>query len=767
MAVKAFSTGLDYLDNLLGGLQAGDNVVWQVDSGAPVEFFIKSFLTTAARQDASILFVSFSQSPQSVINRYVTDDLLPRFHLVDAFTSGFGKDDRFFADFYTKPQSEAVSITRVTQPADAEHLSKTMDRLAEQAGASGRYVFDSPTGMLELWGGEERVLKFFSYLCPKLYDLGALAYWITEKQAHSPSFLAKLLHITQVVVDLGVGKSGIELVVRKAADRPGCDIGAVHRFRAADGRPQPVPQLREELEMSLLQEISRALGSSLDLGLVFESIMQVLARGLNMKRGTLVLRDRADGMLRIAAAHGLSQEEASRGVYQLGEGVTGAVVVSGEPVVVPDIRQDARFLNRTGARRKDMDGPAISFVCVPLRLEEEVIGALSIDRQFVDADTLEKDQRLLQIVGSMISQAIQINRMVAVEKEAILRAAGPMGSAESRYAMGNIVAASPTMRDVLAATQVVARSNATVLIHGETGTGKELIARIIHSNSLRKGKAFVAVNCGALPDTLLESELFGHVRGAFTGAVKDRAGRFELANGGTIFLDEVSSMSSQLQVKLLRVLQEKEFERVGSSAVVKVDVRVVAATNVDLAKKVEDGAFREDLYYRLNVVPVHVPPLRERKEDIPLLVEHFMDAFSEENRKRVSKLSREALDLLLAHDWPGNVRELENCIERAIVLSQTGTLTAELLPESIRSGRRHAPQAEPKGQPQDSLIPLVARLRRTAHGDLYDTVIQLVEKALISHVLSANDGVQTRAARELGVSRNTLRDRMKAYGLRD
>jgi Nif-specific regulatory protein len=492
--------------------------------------------------------------------------------------------------------------------------------------------------------------------------------------------------------------------------------------------------------------------------------MQILARGLDMKRGTLVLEDRPSRTLKIAAAHGLSREEMSRGVYELGEGVTGAVVASGEAVAVPDIRQDPRFLDRTGARRKDMDGPPISFICVPLRIEQEVIGALSIDREFADTETLQRDQGLLQIVGSMVSQAIKINRMIAVEKEELLRAAGPHLPAESRYAVGSIVGASPGMRDVLALTQVVARSNATVLIDGETGTGKELIARVIHGDSPRKAQPFLAVNCSALPDSLLESELFGHVRGAFTGAVRDRAGRFKIADGGTIFLDEVGSMTNQLQVKLLRVLQEKEFEPVGSSGPVKADVRVVAATNMNLAQKVADGVFREDLFYRLNVVPIHVPPLRERQEDIPLLVEHFMDVFSRENQKKVSKLSREALDLLLAYDWPGNVRQLENCIERAIVLSQTGTITAELLPEPIRSAHRR-PRPVPAADPDDALVPLIARLRRTSRGTLYETFIKLAEKSLISHVLAANAGVQTRTAKELGISRNTLRNRMHTYGL--
>ncbi len=764
MEAHHISSGVEYLDRILSGLCAGDNLVWQVDSGAPVEFFIRSFLSTAARDESRIFFVSFSHSPQSILNRYVTDELLPRFHLVDAFTSGFGKDDAFFTDFYREAGPDGLTVTRVPQPADADRLRGIMSELAERAGARGRYVFDSPTAMLELWGGEEQVLKFFSHLCPKLYDLSTVAYWITEKHAHSPSFLAKLLHVTQVVLELGVGSGGIELIVRKAEDRPACRIGAPHYFESVDGRPEPVPRRREELEVRLLREISRALGSSLDLDVVFETIMSVLARGLKMKRGTLVLEDRASGTLRIAAAHGLSREEMSRGVYQPGEGVTGAVVESGTAVAVPDIRRDPRFLDRTGARRRDMRAAPVSFVCIPLRLEEQVIGALSADREFVDAETLEKDQRLLQIVGSMISQAIKINRMVAIEKEELLRGAGAKAHAESRYDQGSIIGASQPMQEVLALTEAVADSNATVLIQGETGTGKELIARVIHANSPRADGPFVAVNCGALPDSLLESELFGHVEGAFTGATRDRAGRFALADGGTVFLDEVSSMSPQLQVKLLRVLQEKEFERVGASQAVRVDVRVVAATNVDLADRVNAGGFRQDLYYRLNVLPIRLPPLRERREDIPLLVEHFMGVFSREDDKQVDKLSREALDMLTAYDWPGNVRELENCIERAIVLTRTATITVELLPESICAPRRR-PRPEPARDLREALLPLIAELRRGSDGELYDEVIGLVERTLIAHVLAANGGVQTRTARELGISRNTLRARIASYGL--
>jgi Nif-specific regulatory protein len=761
---EVLSTGVGYLDELLGGLFAGDNVVWQVDSGAPVEFYIRSFLKTAAASDSEVVYVSFGHSPQSIISRYVTEDLRLRLHLIDAFTSGFGQDDAFFKGFYEGAPPEQVQITRVPNPEDAEKLGETMATLAERVGPGGCYVFDSPTAMLDLWGGEERVLKFFSFLCPKLYDLSTLAYWITEKDAHSPAFLAKLLHITQVVLELGVSEKGMDLTIRKAADRPRCRIGVPVYLESVEAVPRSIPRHREELEMGLLREIGQALGSSLDLREVFDNIMHILADGLNMHRGTLVLRDSPTGTLRIAAAHGLSEQEVSRGVYQMGEGVTGTVVATGQPVVVGDIRHDPRFLNRTGARRKLMEGAPVSFICVPLRIAEEVVGALSADRGFEDAETLEKDMRLLQIVGAMISQAIQINRMVAVEMAELLGRDESGEGPGSRYAVGNIVAASSAMKEVLDTANVVARSDATVLVQGETGTGKELLARIIHSNSPRRERAFVAVNCGALQDTLLESELFGHVRGAYTGAVSDREGRFQLADGGTIFLDEVSSMSQQLQVKLLRVLQEKEFERVGSSTAMKVNVRVVAATNVDLAAQVEKGQFREDLYYRLNVVSIDVPPLRERREDILLLVDHFMEVFSQENAKPVTKLSREALDLLVSYQWPGNVRELENCIERAIVLSQKGTITAELLPDPVRH-RQGRFQRRPGTAPGTGLDQIITGLRQTESGHLYDAVVSAAERALITTVLAANDGVQTRAARELGMSRNTLRARMKAFGL--
>ena len=529
------------------------------------------------------------------------------------------------------------------------------------------------------------------------------------------------------------------------------------------------PRSREELEMSILSEVSHAIGQALELKNVFEETMEVLARELEMVRGTLVLLDKPAGELKIEAAHGLGPEEKERGRYKVGEGVTGRVVENGEPVAIRDIKEEPDFLDRTGARSKTSHQGQISFVCVPLRVDGQVEGAISIDRHDVDQQTLEKDQRLLQIIASLVSQAIKINRMVKVDRQKLMEENLQLRKdLQSRHKFGDIVAASGPMQEVVATATTVAETDATVLIRGETGTGKELIASVLHYNSDRADGPFVKVNCGALSENLLESELFGHVRGAFTGAVQDREGRFELADGGTIFLDEIGSVSHRLQVKLLRVLQEKEFERVGGTETVSVDTRIVAATNVDLEARIEQGEFREDLYYRLNVIPIFIPPLRERREDIPFLVEHFLDKYNEAYGKDVRKMSRELLDLLTEYHWPGNVRELENCVERAVVLSQSGSITADLLPINIRSLRQQDQQSVLPGPPEKAVEKVVEKLRRsqrTPSGSLHEGVLGEVEKALIEQVLRENDFVQTRAAEELGMSRNTLRRKIKDYDI--
>jgi len=334
-----------------------------------------------------------------------------------------------------------------------------------------------------------------------------------------------------------------------------------------------------------------------------------------------------------------------------------------------------------------------------------------------------------------------------------------------------VIGSSPAMHEVARVTRRVAMTNASVLLLGETGTGKEVIANAIHQLSNRVGGPFVKVNCGALSESLLESELFGHVRGAFTGAVGNRAGRFEAAHTGTIFLDEINSTSLHLQVKLLRVLQQKEFERVGDTETVTVDTRLIAASNRDLAEEIREERFREDLYWRLNVVPIELPPLRKRREDIPALVAFFLQQYSQQNDRYVVHIQREAMEALQEYHWPGNVRELQNYVERAVVMSESDELTMELLPGEVTGAQpvqRFSPSSSIPLDFESLTTQLVAegiRLGQPDANDLHSKVVDKVEKELISQVLQACAYVQTKAATRLGINRNTLHKKMKDYNL--
>jgi DNA-binding NtrC family response regulator len=330
-----------------------------------------------------------------------------------------------------------------------------------------------------------------------------------------------------------------------------------------------------------------------------------------------------------------------------------------------------------------------------------------------------------------------------------------------------MIGTGPAMREVFRLTRRVADSAATVLLLGETGTGKELIARAVHELSPRRTGPFIRVNCGALSESLLESELFGHVKGAFTNAFEGRTGRFEAAHGGTIFLDEVNSMSPTLQVKLLRVLQEHEFERVGDTRTITVDCRIVAATNRDLAELAESGKFREDLYFRLNVLPIYLPPLREHPEDIPALAAHFVAKYAAENSRSVAEIASEALVYLRSYTWPGNVRELENYIERAIVLAEGTTLTANLLPQHVRGEAPIRVGRASRSDLESLCTELVGRglAEATEEGTAHTRVMGLVERELILQVLRACQGTQTKTATRLGINRNTLHKKIEEFSL--
>jgi Nif-specific regulatory protein len=522
-------------------------------------------------------------------------------------------------------------------------------------------------------------------------------------------------------------------------------------------------------ELSILTEIGAILSSTLELREAFGKVMQIISDKLNMHRGTLVLLDDSTGRLRTEAAVGLTDEEISRGKYALGEGINGNVVATGRPRIIPDLRNEPDFLNRTGRITPDKRNEAISYLCVPIKIQNRTAGALAVDKPYVSDEQLGSDHVFMDIIAAFLAQAIQINRMVMRQKEELLEENAQLrAQVRDRFRFENIIGDSPAMHEVFATVGQVANSRATVLLLGETGTGKEMIAKAIHYNSPRKERPFIRVNCGALTGTLLESEIFGHVKGSFTGAIRDKIGRFEAADGGTIFLDEIGTLEPQLQVKLLRVLQEREFERVGDTQTVKVDVRVIAATNVDLQEEVGKGTFREDLFYRLNVVSVYLPPLRNRREDIPRLIDYFLDKYNGMNERRLRRISREMLNVLLRYPWPGNVRELENAIERAVVLSNDEDFTEDLLPLSVRmfAAQRRNSQAS------ESIETLTKRLAEQSiadyelrEGEIYSLVVDQIEKALIEKALHKCGNVKTKAADFLGINRNTLNKKVKDLGI--
>ena len=336
--------------------------------------------------------------------------------------------------------------------------------------------------------------------------------------------------------------------------------------------------------------------------------------------------------------------------------------------------------------------------------------------------------------------------------------------------IAGLIGSGPAMQEVYRTTRQVARSNASVLLLGETGTGKELIAKAVHQLSPRGTGPFVRVNCGALTESLLESELFGHVRGSFTGAVNNRTGRFEAAHTGTIFLDEINSTTHMLQVKLLRVLQEREFERVGDTQTIRVDTRVIAASNRELLEEVEQERFREDLYYRLNVVPIRLPPLRARREDIPELVGFFLNIYNEENDRYVVHIEEKALQALQDYHWPGNVRELQNYIERAVVMAQGDELTCDLLPPAVLGEKTRSGSRFRAVDVETLTFELVQQGLVTAgpqEDNLHTKIVNRVERELIVQVMTSCDNVQTKAATKLGINRNTLHKKLKEYGIEE
>ena len=496
-------------------------------------------------------------------------------------------------------------------------------------------------------------------------------------------------------------------------------------------------------EISVVQKISVAIIHERNVEKLLENVLGILETELGMLRGTFALL--FGDTLKIEASRGLDESEKQKGYYRMGEGITGHVAERGVSQVIPDLRKDSRFLNRTGSRHYDFQ---VAFICVPLIHDGEVIRTLSIDRPVDGTTDLDRDVALLEIIANITGDAANECLEMHKEHEAMLEENRKLRDMLSNNP-GDLVGNCSEMRHVYEQVRQVAPSDATVLIRGGSGTGKEMIARAIVNLSARKDKPFITLNCAALPENLVESELFGHEKGAFTGAVNRRIGRAEAANGGTLFLDEIGDLTMQTQVKLLRFLQERTFSRVGSNEELRSDVRFLAATSRNLEELIAQGKFREDLFYRLNIFPISMPDLAKRKSDIILLAEHFIEKMNLRYGKKIVRLSTTAINLLMSYHWPGNVRELENCMERAVLTATDDCVHSYNLPPSLQTSLSTGNVAR-FGEKNATL----------------EVLMENYEREIITEAIKSNDGNISAAGRDLGVSPRMMNYRMNKLGIK-
>jgi Nif-specific regulatory protein len=501
-------------------------------------------------------------------------------------------------------------------------------------------------------------------------------------------------------------------------------------------------QSGEIRKLTTLLEISQALSGTLDLKAGLHRVLEVLEKHHGLVSSAVMLLREDSKEIYIEAAFGLTAE-GQRARYRLGEGITGRVVESGKPVVVPQASHEPLFLGRATPTRA-INKHEITLICVPITVHRKTLGALAAVLRYKKDRDYDREVKFLRVAGSMIAQALKIHHMVEMDKQRLLDENIHLRQElKQRYDFSNLIGNSGPMRQVYEQIAQVAPTNTTVLIRGESGTGKEMIAHAIHYSSPRAKRPFIKVSCAALPESLIESELFGYEKGAFTGAAARKKGRFEMAEGGTLFLDEIGELSQATQIKLLRVLQEREYERLGGTETIKSNVRPIAATNKDLEMAMREGTFREDLYYRLNVFAIYLPPLRERRPDILELAEHFVDKYSREHHKRIKRISTPAIDMLSSYHWPGNVRELENCIERTLLVCEGNVIHGHHLPPTLQTA---------------SASDTVTRLSLS-------TAIESYEKDLIQDALKTARGNRARAAKLLDTTERILGYKVKKYDI--
>jgi Nif-specific regulatory protein len=489
----------------------------------------------------------------------------------------------------------------------------------------------------------------------------------------------------------------------------------------------------DEATLAALLEASAVMNSSLDSQAVLQSMAQLAGEVLGAEASSVLVLDRSRQKLVFKAAIGIFGNSLLGEEFDAGLGIAGRVMTTGQPVLVPDVHHHPDFF---GGFDEKSSFITRGMVVAPLRTRGQVLGVVEVLNKKGAENFTERDVDILQIFANLAAIAVtNAQHHEDLKKE-------NRGLREGAAHDDPIIGGSAALRDVLQLCDRVAATNATVLLLGETGTGKELSARRIHNHSPRASKAMIAINCAALPETLLESELFGHEAGSFTGATSRKLGRFELADGGTLFLDEIGDISPSTQIKLLRVLQEREFVRVGGTKTIACDVRIVAATNRNLKAAMEKGEFREDLFYRLNVFPIQLPPLRNRREDIPLLVDHYVERTARELGWPRPKVTPEAMELLCAYRWPGNIREMRNLVERGVLLCDSGAITPDNLPRELTGDT--PPEAAGEGM----------------------SALEGYEKAMIVKALEEVDWNQTKAAAALGISRDNLRYRLRKYKIR-
>ncbi|MGE0448652.1 MAG: sigma-54 interaction domain-containing protein [Vicinamibacterales bacterium] len=495
-------------------------------------------------------------------------------------------------------------------------------------------------------------------------------------------------------------------------------------------------------KLSTLLEASQALSATLDLHAALTRVLEILVRHHGAIRSAVVLQNQDTGEIALEATAG-AVAAGKRVRFEKGEGITGRVIQTGKPIVVPRVSREPMFINRL-SDRPELPEQELSYVSAPISLDDRTVGAVSIDLRFKPDRDYHRMAKFLGVVGSMIAQAVRVHRVIQADKQRLVDENTHLRQElKERYDFSNIVGTSGPMRQVYEQIAQVARTSTTVLLRGESGTGKELIAHAIHYNSARAKRPFIKVSCAALPQDLIESELFGYERGAFTGAHATKKGRFEAAEGGTLFLDEIGELNLATQVKLLRVLQEREYERLGGTETIRANIRLIAATNKDLEKAIAAGEFRDDLYYRLNVFSIFVPPLRERKPDVLLLADYFLEKFSREHGKAVKRISTPAIDMLSSYHWPGNVRELANVVERAVVVCDAQVVHAHHLPPTLQT-------AEASGTGQTTT--------------LRDSLEAFEKDALLDALKSAR-GNRAKAARLLGTTERIFNYRVRKYGI--